>query len=118
MKKLLLLILISLSLVANCENKIFSYSNSLNINERMSIKEFLNLLLTQNCNINIVYEDLKSKEYVTKKMPFVRIKNYTIKEILDLILGKNLFYTLKGNILEISYYKQKIISLILFQAIE
>ena len=107
MKKLLLLILISLSLVANCENKIFSYSNSLNINERMSIKEFLNLLLTQNCNINIVYEDLKSKEYVTKKMPFVRIKNYTIKEILDLILGKNLFYTLKGNILEISYYKTK-----------
>ena len=85
----------------------FSYSNSLNINERMPIKEFLNLLLTQNCNINIVYEDLKSKEYVTKKMPFVRIKNYTLQEILDLILGKELFYTLKGNVLEISYYKTK-----------
>ena len=107
MKKLLLLILIFISLFANCENKMFSYSNSLNINERMPIKEFLNLLLTQNCNINIVYEDLKSKEYVTKKMPFVRIKNYTLQEILDLILGKELFYTLKGNVLEISYYKTK-----------
>jgi len=107
MKKLLLLILSSLSLVANCENKMFSYSNSLNINERMSIRKFLNLLLTQNCNINIVYEDLKSKEYVSKKMPFVRIKHYTIQEILDLILGKELFYTLKGNRLEISYYKTK-----------
>ena len=107
MKRLLLLILISLNLFANCEDKVFSYSNSLNINERMSIKEFLNLLLTQNCNINIVYEDSKSKEYVNKKMPFVRIKNYTLKEILDLIVGKELFFTLKGNVLEISYYKTK-----------
>ena len=107
MKKLFLLILISVFLFSNCENKLFSYSNSLNINERMSIKEFLNLLLIQNCNINIVYEDSKSKEYVENKMPFVRIKDYTIKEILDLILGKELFYTLKGNVLEISFYKTK-----------
>jgi len=107
MKKLFLLILISIFLSANCENKLFSYSNSLNINERMSIKEFLNLLLTQNCNINIVYEDTKAKEYVENKMPFVRIKDYTIKEILDLIVGKELFYNLKGDVLEISYYKTK-----------
>jgi general secretion pathway protein D len=108
MKKLVLILFIALSLFANCENKLFSYSNSINKNDRLSVQEFLNLLVTQKCNINIVYDDKESQDMVKEKMPFLRIKNYTLNQVLDLILSKKgLFYTLSGNTLEISFYKTK-----------
>ena len=108
MKKLVLILFVTISLFANCENKLFTYSNSINASDRFTIKEFLNLLVTQKCNINIVYDDKQSKQLVNNKMPFVRIKNYTLNQMLDLILSKNgLFYTLNNNTLEISYYKTK-----------
>ncbi|NPA87283.1 MAG: type II protein secretion system D protein [Epsilonproteobacteria bacterium] len=109
MKKLLVVIFFAMSLFAsNCNNKLFNYANSLNKSERLSIEEFLNLLATQQCGINIIYKDSKAKAAVSKKMPYVRIKNYTLPQILDLILAKRgLFYTLKNNELEISYYKTK-----------
>ena len=93
---------------ANCDNKLFSYANSMNINEHLNIKSFLNLLVTQKCGINIVYDDDIAKKIVNEKMPFLRIKNSTLREILDLILTKKgLFYTLDNNTLEISYFKTK-----------
>ena len=109
MKKILLILLISIAVFANkCDNKLFSYSNSMNKNDRMSIENFLNLLVTQKCNINIVYDDNVAKKTVQKKMPFLRVKNYTLNQILDLILAKRgLFYTLNKDTLEISYYKTK-----------
>jgi len=108
MKKLVLVLFIAISLFANCENKLFTYSNSINSQNRLSIQEFLNLLITQKCNINIVYDDKESVKEVKNKMPFVRIKNYTLNQILDLILTKRgLFYTINGDTLEISYYKTK-----------
>jgi len=88
MKKLVLVLFIAISLFANCENKLFTYSNSINSQNRLSIQEFLNLLITQKCNINIVYDDKESVKEVKNKMPFVRIKNYTLNQILDLILTK------------------------------
>ena len=109
MKKILFLFFIVISLFANnCNNKFFSYANSINADERMSVKEFLTLLVTQKCGINIVYDDAISKTKVNKKMPFVKIKHYTLNQILDLLLSKNdLFYTLNNNLLEISFYKTK-----------
>jgi len=109
MKKILFLSFIVISLFANnCNNRFFSYSNSINANERMSIKKFLTLLVTQKCGINIVYDDAISENKLKKKMPFVKIKHYTLNQILDLLISKNdLFYTLKNNLLEISFYKTK-----------
>jgi len=109
MKKLLVLMIFALTLFANnCNNKLFNYANSMNKSERLTISEFLNLLATQQCGINIIYKDSKARSEVNKKMPFVRIKNYTLPQILDLILAKRgLFYTLKNNELEISFYKTK-----------
>ncbi|ACM93464.1 general secretory pathway protein D [Nautilia profundicola AmH] len=108
MKKLVLILFIALSLFANCENKLFTYSNSINTADRLSIQEFLDLLVTQKCNINIVFDDKESKDAVKNKMPFLRVKNYTLNQVLDLILSKRgLFYTLNGDTLEISYYKTK-----------
>jgi len=108
MKKLLILIFLTLSLFANCQNKLFTYSNSLNINDRLSISKFLDYLVTQKCNINIIYDDEIARNIVKQKMPYVRIKNYTLNQILNIILSKNnLFYTLTDNTLEISFYKTK-----------
>ncbi|GAB6073904.1 type II secretion system protein GspD [Nautilia lithotrophica] len=108
MKKLVLILFIALSLFANCENKLFTYSNSINKSDRLTIQEFLNLLVTQKCNINIVYDDKESQDMVKEKMPFLRVKNYTLNQVLDLILSKRgLFYNLNGDTLDISYYKTK-----------
>ena len=109
MRKVLFLLFVVISLFANnCDNKFFSYSNSINNNERMTVKEFLRLLVTQKCGINIVYDDAISKEKVRQKMPFVRIKHYTLRQILDLLLSKqDMFYNLNDNLLEISFYKTK-----------
>jgi len=108
MKKIIVFIMSAMILLANCENKVFSYSNSLNSSERLSIKQFLNLLVTQKCNINIVYKDEDALNMVKGKMPFVRVKNYTLTQILDLILSKRgLFYHLNNDTLEVSFYKTK-----------
>ncbi len=108
MKKLIF-IFTALFLFANdCVNKTFTYSNSDNINDRMSIKEFLSILATQKCHINIVYEDEKAKTILSQKMPFVRMKNYTLTDIFDyLISNRGLFYSLDNSTLDISYYKTK-----------
>jgi general secretion pathway protein D len=109
MKKVILLVVLVLFAFANnCNTKLFSYSNSLNPNNRLTIKQFLELLATQQCGINIVYEDSKAAKIVNQKMPFVRIKNYTLNQILDLILKKRgLFYSLNNNELDVSYFKTK-----------
>jgi general secretion pathway protein D len=109
MKKIIFILFIVLSLFANeCNNKFFTYSNSINKQDRLTIKEFLDLLVTQKCGINIVYDDEKAKLLVNRKMPFVKIKHYSLRKILDLLLDKRgLFYTLNDDILEISYYKTK-----------
>jgi len=109
MKKVLLFFALIVSLFASsCDTKLFTYANSINKTERSSIKTFLNILLTQKCNINISYADNVAKEIVEEKMPYLRIKNYTLKQILDLILNKKgLFYKLDNHTLTISYFKTK-----------
>ncbi|AZV46960.1 type II protein secretion system D protein [Nautilia sp. PV-1] len=108
MKKLVLIFFMAISLFANCENKLFTYSNSINTQDRLTIQQFLDLLVTEKCNINIVYDDKESKAEVKNKMPFIRVKNYTLNQILDLILSKRgLFYDLHGNTLDVSFYKTK-----------
>ena len=109
MKKLLIFAFMALFLYANnCENRLFSYSNDISANNRLSIDSFLKLLLTQKCNINVVYKDDIAKKIVKEKMPYIKIKDYTLSQILNLILTeKNLFYTLNNNTLSISYFKTK-----------
>ncbi len=109
MKKFILILLITVfGFAGNCDNKLFSFSNSINKSQRMNIKDFLNLLLTQKCNINIIVNDQQAQKILNSKMPFVRINDYTIPQILDLILKKRgLFYSLNNNTLQISYYKTK-----------
>ncbi|EDM23914.1 type II secretion system protein GspD [Caminibacter mediatlanticus] len=110
MKKFFVIIFVLItSIYANsCEGKLFSYSNSLNEKDRLSIKNFLYVLATQKCNINVIIKDEKARKILNQKMPFVRIKDYTLTQIMDLILKqRGLFYDLNNNELTISYYKTK-----------
>jgi general secretion pathway protein D len=111
MKKLILLIGgISAGLFANqCSNKFFDYHNSMNKADRLYVKDFLNVLFTKKCGINIIYEDNIAKKIISHtKMPFINISHYSISQILDLLFSqKNLFYSLEGDKLRISYYKTK-----------
>ena len=108
-RQILLILSIIIGLYAsNCDTKLFSYSNSINKSQHLSISTFLNLLVTQKCGINIVYKDDITKKILEEKMPYVNIKNYTLKEILNLLLKqKGVFYTLNHNTLELSYFKTK-----------
>ena len=67
MKKLVLILFLAISIFANCDNKLFTYSNNIDLQNRLSIQEFLNLLVTQKCNINIVYDDKESVKIVKDK---------------------------------------------------
>jgi len=109
MRRLMVLFSLVVALYASsCDTKLFSYSNSIDKAQHLQISTFLNLLVTQKCGINIVYKDNIVKKILQDKMPYVRIKNYTLKQILDLILTKRgIFYTLKNNSLELSYFKTK-----------
>ena len=103
-----ILAIISGLYASNCDTKLFSYSNSIDKQQHLSIDSFLNLLATQKCGINIVYKDDIAKKILQEKMPYVRIKNYTLRQILDLVLTqKGVFYTMKNNVLELSYFKTK-----------
>jgi len=92
----------------NCDNKVFSYSNSINKSSHLSIDKFLKIFATQKCGVNITYEDNIAQKIVEEKMPYIRVKDYTFYQILNLILKqKGLFYSLKDNTLHISYFKTK-----------
>jgi len=108
-RKITIILALIISVYASsCDTKLFSYSNSIDKTNHLKISSFLNLLATQKCGINIIYKDDIAKKILQEKMPYVRIKNYTLKQILDLILTqKGVFYTLKNNVLELSYFKTK-----------
>jgi len=109
MRKVVAILGIAMTLWGHgCNGRLFSYTNSLNRADRSSISEFLSYLATGKCGINIVYEDDIAKAKVKEKMPFVRIKDMTLPQVLKLIVnGEGLFYSIEGNTLKISYFKTK-----------
>ena len=109
MKKILFMVLVFVSTVFanNCGSKLFTFESG-NQND-VSLNSFLQALVVDNCNINIVYDDDVTKAKVEKiKLGKISVKNYTLKQFLDLLIAdNNLFYTLKDNKLIISYIKTK-----------
>ncbi|NOX16363.1 MAG: hypothetical protein GXP61_10155 [Epsilonproteobacteria bacterium] len=92
---------------SNCENNLFSFSvkNDSNINT-------LNILenVTDTCKMTMIFEDNLVQAKLEKKLNYVNVKNFTLKELLNLLLSdKNLFYTMEKNqkVLKISYLKTK-----------
>jgi len=106
-KYIFILVLVTTSFAGVCESRLFIFKNSADSN--IVLDSFLKALVVDNCNLNIVYEDdlakQKLKHVVLGQMS---IKDYTLKQFLDLIIGENnLFYSIENNKLKIAYIKTK-----------
>jgi len=109
MKKIIFLLLVFSSILFGhkCENKLFNCEVGNNSN--ITLHSFLESLVVDNCGLNIVYkDDLAKKRLNNLMLSKISVKDYTLKQFLDLIIsGNNLFYNIDGNKLEISYIQTK-----------
>jgi general secretion pathway protein D len=83
----------------NCSSKLFSVT----IDSKLTIGDVIENL-AETCGLSVIVADEAAKKRMNKKLYYVKLKNSTLKGFLNTILKDNdLFYTLKGNKLKISY---------------
>jgi general secretion pathway protein D len=65
--------------------------------------------LSRTCKLNLIFEDDKSRQIVSKPISYMNVRDVTLDELLELILGENnLNYELIDNrTLKVSYLKTK-----------
>ncbi len=105
--KFILFILSMLNILAsaNCEKQLFSFQVKDTKESSITILDVLENI-TQECKITMLFEDNFVNEKLTKKLNYINVKDFSLIELLDLILSdRNFFYTLSENkkILKISY---------------
>jgi general secretion pathway protein D len=109
MKKyfVLIILLTSIGWAKICNSKLFTFS--VPDDEKVSLISILKEVSVNSCHINIVYDDLMTKSKLEKiKIGGISVKNYSFLQILNLLVANNnFFYTIKNNILHISYIKTK-----------
>ncbi len=86
--------------VADCSyDDLFSITST----KETKIIDFVEQLSDQ-CEFSIIITDPNAQKFLNQKLNKTHIKNLTLREVLDIILkDHNLTYTLKNNILKISY---------------
>jgi len=86
-------------LAGSCSTKLFSVT----IDSKLTIGDVIENL-AETCNLTVTVRDDAAKKRMNKKLYYVKLKNSTLKGFLNTILKDNdLYYTLKGNKLTISY---------------
>ncbi len=110
MKKILLVFISFVWLLAHpCDTKVFNLKAYNKNGAAIRIKDVL-LDLSNSCDISIIFEDKAARQKIYKPLDFVNIKDYTLEELLEFLLGENnLFYDYdpQKRVLKISYYKTK-----------
>lgn len=94
---------------SNCENKFFSFSVKDIPGSSVTSLDILENI-TDTCKLTMVFNDKHVKSKLEKKLNYINIKDFSLKELLNLLLSdRNLFYTLDANqkVLKISYLKTK-----------
>ncbi len=104
----IVVLFMSISLHATCQSKFFSFK----VNSTKSAPgTILNVLesLSSECKMSIIFKDDTAREMTEKKISYLSVNDFTLEEILDLLLSENnLFYTLSDrNVLKISYLQTK-----------
>ncbi len=105
----LLLSIFSLSLSANCENKFFSFSIKETNGQSINLMDVIENI-TDECKMTIIFEDDSVKKALNKKLNYINVEDYSLKDLLDLMLSENnIFYELKNNqkILKLANFKTK-----------
>ncbi len=106
----LMLCVFSMSLSANCENKFFTFSIKESNGQSVSIMNILENI-SDECKMTIIFEDNSVKEALNKKLNYINVEDYSLKDLLDLMLSENnIFYELKNSqkVLKVAYFKTKI----------
>jgi general secretion pathway protein D len=94
---------------ANCDNKFFTFNLKDEANQSVTILDILENL-SQECKLTMVFEDKNVGEAITKPLNYINVHDFSLKELLDLILEENnIFYTLSDNkkVLKLSYFRTK-----------
>lgn len=105
----LLLLLFTSSLSANCENKLFSFSIKESNGTSVSILDVVENIADE-CQMTVVFEDNSVRGILGKKLDFVNVKDFSLKDLFDLILSENnIFYELSNEqkILRVANFKTK-----------
>ena len=93
------LLLLSSFTHADCSYELFSISSK----KDTKIIDFVEQL-SDECAFSIIITDPQAEKFLNTKLSKINLKNFTIDEVLNIILTENnLSYTLKNNILKISY---------------
>ncbi|WP_455756531.1 pilus (MSHA type) biogenesis protein MshL [Sulfurimonas sp.] len=102
--KTLLVLLFSSNLFADCSFELFSISST----KGTKILDFIEQL-SDECEFTVIVDDPHAEKFLDSTLNKTHIKNLTIDEVLNIILTENnLSYTLKNNILKISYLTTKV----------
>jgi general secretion pathway protein D len=114
MKKyiLIMMLMINIGWANNiCNNKLFTFEITSDAN--ISLSDALNSIVVKNCYSNIIYDDeLAKKRANSLILSDIYIKNYNIKQILNLLVSNNnFFYKLENNTLHIGYIRTKTFSI-------
>lgn len=93
----------------HCENKFFTFSVKDTSSQSITILDVLENI-SHECKMTLVFEDSSVKAAVGKELNYINVHDFSIKELLDLILEENnIFYTLSENkkVLKLSYLRTK-----------
>ncbi|WP_458701610.1 pilus (MSHA type) biogenesis protein MshL [Sulfurospirillum sp. 1307] len=105
----LILTIFTINLSANCENKFFSFSIKEANNQSVTIMDVLENI-SDECKMSIVFEDSVVKDALNKKLNYINVKDFSLKDLLDLLLvDNNIFYKLTNSnqILKVATFKTK-----------
>ncbi len=102
-----LTLMLSTNSFADCSYELFSISSTKNTR----IIDFINQL-SDECDYSIIVTDPEAEKHLHRHLNKTNLKNLTINEVLNIILGdNNLTYTLKNNLLKISYLTTKVFNI-------
>lgn len=99
----------TVGLNANCENKFFSFSIKEANNQSVTIMDVLENI-SDECKMSIIFEDNSVRDALNKKLNYININDFSLKDLLDLILNENnIFYSLEnsGQVIKIATFKTK-----------
>jgi len=105
--KTFMILLISSNLLSDCSFELFSISST----KGTKIIDFVEQI-SDECEFTIIINDPNAEKFLSSTLNKTHLKNLTIDEVLNIILNENnLSYTLKNNILKISYLTTKIFNI-------
>ena len=100
----LLSALVATSSFADCTYELFNISSTKNTR----IIDFIDQL-SDNCEFSVIVNDPNAEKFLERTLNKTHIKNLTLDEVLKIVLEENnLTYTLKNNILKISYLTTRV----------